>query len=371
MNPHTRFCSHLTDRSTSLFTGLASGLLVVALLGACRGPEPESLSERPDGRPVRMAEVERTTSAGGVRLPGVTRSVERADLAFLHPGHLAERRVGRGDHVEAGDVLAILHNPALMPGLAGAEARVRELESRLEQLERETRRLENLHERELVSTDELDRVRSQRDAAREALDQARAGRDEAREQLAEASLTAPFAGRVEALQAEPGEFVRPGQTVLSLSANRRLEVAVALPSRHAERLTPGDSVMVTAVGRSLKAEGRVREIGLAGPGTPASVIVDLPGTGETAWRPGQPVHVELDWANGPALTVPMAAVIDRGAGLSQVFTVREGRVEAVMVVPGEIQAGRVRVEGGLEAGEQVVVAGHGQLLEGERVRILR
>lgn len=371
MNPDTQFNSHSTDRPTSLFSGLVLAALALTLLGACRGPEPETDATRPDGRPVRVAAVETTTATGGIRLPAVTRSVERADLAFLHPGHLAERRVGRGDHVEAGDVLAVLHNPALMPGLAGAEAQVRERQSRLEQLERETRRLENLHERELVSTDELDRVRSQRDAAREALGHARAGRDEAREQLAEASLTAPFAGRVVALHAEPGEFVSPGQPVLSLSADRRLEVAVSLPSRHTERLANGDRVPVTAVGRSLTAEGRVREIGLAAPGVPATVIIDLLETGETAWQPGQPVHVELGWSSEPTLTVPMAAVIDRGAGLSQVFAVREGRVESVMVVPGEVNGGRVRVEGGIERDEQVVVAGHGQLLEGERVRILR
>ncbi|MFW5927436.1 MAG: efflux RND transporter periplasmic adaptor subunit, partial [Wenzhouxiangella sp.] len=343
----------------------------LAMLGACHGPDPGSEPAPPEGRAVRVAEVEVAASADGIRLPGVTRSVERADLAFFHPGHLAERLVERGERITAGDVLAVLHNPALMPGLAAAEARVRELRSRLDQLERDTSRVADLHRRELVSTDELDQVRSRRDAAREALDQARATRDEARQQLAEATLTAPFSGRVVELHAEPGEFVAAGRPVISLSADDRLEVAVSLPSRHAGHLNPGDRVRVSRVGQSLQSSGGVREIGLAAPGAPATMIVDLSEADHTAWQPGQSVHVELQWPDESRLTIPMAAIIDRGAGLSQVFAVRDNRVETVVVVPGEITAGRIAVEGGLEAGEQVVVAGHGQLLEGERVRILQ
>ena len=232
----------VTDRSASLRRfgiALLVGAAVTLSLGACTESDSKTGPAIPEGQPVRIATVGNGQPPVKLRLPGVVRAVERAELAFLHAGQLAERRVQRGERVEAGQALAILHNPSLMPGVAGAEARVRELDEQIERLEREAERLNNLHERGLVSTDALDAVTAQRNAARQARGQAEASLTEAREQLAEATLRAPFSGRVVALSVEPGQFVNAGQPVIHLSAPDRLEVSVDLSTRQSSRLGVG------------------------------------------------------------------------------------------------------------------------------------
>lgn len=371
------FCATTTDRPASLHAAarrIAAALAVLALIAAtvaCSG-EPEAQAQAPgNGQPVRVAAVSDARPPVRLRLPGVTRAVERADLAFLHSGQLAERLVRRGEQVDAGQALAILHNPALMPGVSGAEARVRELDEQFERLERETERLVNLHERGLVATDELDRVRAQRDATREARSQAQASLEEAREQLAEATIRAPFAGRIVALPVEPGHFVSPGQPIVSISAPERLEVAVDLSPRQARALAEGELATVDRLEGGGRLSGEIREVGLPAPGRTATAVIDLPGAVWPEWSPGQAVHVELSWTGGAQLTVPLDALIDTGDGLPHVFRVRDGRAQLVSVIPGELDAGRVRVDGELEPGDEVVVAGHGQLLDGEAVRVLR
>ena len=71
------------------------------------------------------------------------------------------------------------------------------------------------------------------------------------------------------------------------------------------------------------------------------------------------------------MSVPLDALIDTGDGLPHVFRHADGQVELVSVIPGQLDGGRIRIDGELEAGDEVVVAGHGQLLDGERVRVLR
>ncbi|WP_376693190.1 efflux RND transporter periplasmic adaptor subunit [Wenzhouxiangella sp. EGI_FJ10409] len=367
----------ITDRPASLQSAARRLFSILALIGliagtaACSG-EPDAQGQPPEsGQAVRVAAIEDGKPPVRLRLPGVTRSVERADLAFLHSGLLAERLVQRGEPVSAGQALAILNNPALMPGVTGAEARVRELDEQFERLERETQRLTNLHERGLISTDELDRVRAQRNATRQARSQAQASLDEAREQLAEATIRAPFAGRVVALPVEPGQFVSPGQTILSISAPEQLEVAVDLSARQAQSIDVDQSVSVRRLAGGPQLSGRIREIGLPAPGRAATAVVELPETAWPDWSPGQAVHVELSWTNGERLTVPLDALIDTGEGLPHVFRLSDDRAELVSVIPGELDGGRVRVDGELEPGDEVVIAGHGQLLDGERVRVLR
>ncbi|MDZ7792042.1 MAG: efflux RND transporter periplasmic adaptor subunit [Xanthomonadales bacterium] len=364
----------ITDRPASLqHLGIALlvGTAMTLSLGACSDGDSSTGPAIPEGQPVRVATVGNGRPPARLRLPGVVRAVERAELAFLHAGQLAERLVQRGERVEAGQALAILHNPSLMPGVAGAEARVRELDEQIERLEREAERLTNLHERGLVSTDALDAVTAQRDAARQARGQAEASLTEAREQLAEATLRAPFSGRIVALSVEPGQFVNAGQPVIHLSAPDRLEVAIDLSARQSSRLRVGDEARVRTLENGRQLTGTIREIGLAEPGRPASAVIELPPEAAPEWTPGQAVHAELTWPGESRMSVPLDALIDTGDGLPHVFRHTNGHVELVSVIPGQLDGGRIRVDGELEDGDEVVVAGHGQLLDGERVRVLR
>jgi RND family efflux transporter MFP subunit len=345
------------------------GVLSVSLTGCDR---PANTTDRePAGealRPVRIKAVAEAETRRELRLPGVLRATQRAEPAFLHAGHLAERFVARGDRVAAGQRLATLQNPALGPALAAAEARVREQDERLVQLEAEHERARELHARGLASADLLDRTLAQRNAAREARSQALAGVAEARDQLADAILRAPFDATVGDLYVEPGDFVRAGQPVLQLSGHSGLEVEVNLPDGLTRLLGPGDPAEVRALATGARAAGRVRELGVARSGRPAPAVVEL--VDAEGWDPGVSVHVTLSHVAVPALTVPLGAIVDPGTGQTRVFRVVEGRAVLTPVTVGRLVGAQAEVTGPLTAGDNVVVAGHQQLLDGELVKVL-
>jgi RND family efflux transporter MFP subunit len=340
------------------------------LLSACDSPQAELTTEPVAGHatPVRVAEVLATDAAREMRLPGVVRATQRSELAFLHAGYLAERFVARGDRVAVGERLASLQNPALGPALAAAEARVRELDQRLRQLDADHERARELHSQGLASAEVLDRTLADRNAAREARAQALAGVTEARDQLGDAVLRAPYAGTISDLRVEPGDFVQAGQPVLSLAGELGLEVEVQLPEGLARLLAPGLAVDVRAVGSARGVDGVVREIGLAREARPAPAVISLQEAAD--WEPGISVHVTVTHAAEPALTVPLGAIVDPGTGRTRVFRVVDDRAVLVPVSAGRLIGARVEVVGALSPGDRVVIAGHQQLLDGEAVRVL-
>ncbi len=357
----------LTDRSTSL-TIVALLLASVSVMSGCNGQSSSTAELTPTPRPVRTVEAVEIDLPARQRFPGALRARERAALAFLHPGTLVARHVRLGQSVEAGEAVAILHNPALQPGVAAAEGRVLEARTRLRQLELDVERQATLLERRLISDDALDQTRTRRDAARATLDQAEASLDEARNQLADAQLRAPFAGVIARFMAEPGDFVAAGQPVMQLVDPRTLEVEIALPGE----VDPNSIIAIRVLhpARGEQRAGRIEQRGDAEPGRPRPVRIAVEPDVASNWQSGDAVHVELELATAPVLMVPLAALIDPGTGFARLYRVRDGRAEQLGVMTGRLEGDRIAVIGDLAAGDAIVVEGQAHLLHGEAVRVL-
>jgi multidrug efflux pump subunit AcrA (membrane-fusion protein) len=141
-----------------------------------------------------------------------------------------------------------------------------------------------------------------------------------------------------------------------------------LPEGIARRLQPGDHTGISSIASGQRTRGVIRELGLPRAGRLAPLVVALVDAGD--WQPGTSVHVMLDYAEDPALTVPVSAIVDPGTGQTRVYKVAADRVVLIPVTAGRLVGNRVEVTGELAPGDRVVVTGHQQLLDGDAVRIL-
>lgn len=155
-----------------------------------------------------------------------------------------------GQPVEQGAVLASVYNPELQPALASAQARLNELRSQSEQATREAERAETLYQRGVISAQQREQLESTAASLRAALQNAQAGVRQRQQLTAEAELRAPFAGHIEALPVESGEFVAPGQTVVRLASGQALEMTIQIPAEWAGGLTNGQAVFRVRDGRA-------------------------------------------------------------------------------------------------------------------------
>jgi membrane fusion protein, multidrug efflux system len=353
-------------RRLSLGLGAAVGGLLVA---GCGGPLDASSQALETAVPVRVVQVAEQGGSETLRFAGTVRARQRASLTFQVGGVLKARDAELGQRVEMGQVLARLYNPELEPGRDAGRARVSELEAQARQAERDLERAEQLHSRGVVSASEREQQRARLDALKAAVSSASAAARQTEQLQSESSLRAPFTGIIEAVLAEPGEFVGPGQPVFRLAADSGLEVEVRVPAAMLDGLEIGQMVRVRNSLNGQELSGRVAELGQGASELSAlyPLVVSLD---RAEARTGDAVEVALPVPTTGGLTLPLAAIMRSASGLS-VFQVVDGRVRRVPVMVSQMRGDfAVLGESLLQPGDQVVYAGLTRLAEQDRVELL-
>lgn len=343
------------------------------LLAAC---EPTVGTNTPEptarAKPVRVAPVTDNDSAQVYSLTGMTRAARRAQLAFQVSGQLAERPVGIGSTVESGDLVARLTQPELQPAADAAAAALERSSTQLAQAQRDLERVERLVAQNAATLQELENARARRNSLAAERERARAQRQRAQNSAGELRLIAPIDATVEQVFFEPGEFVRAGQPVVALSGENAVEVEIGVPERLLAAVEPKQPAQLTlpffddrpvtgTVVRVARSAGR--------PGELFSAVIRI--DDDTRLRAGLSVAWHVREPPQQGLLVPTTAVArPGGTGEPVVFCVRDGKAVPVAVKLGEIVGDRVRVDGDLARGENVVTVGLNNLTAGRAVHVL-
>lgn len=156
---------------------------------------------------------------------------QEADLSFLISGQVTEVNVEKGDQVKAGQVLLTLNSPELEYGVLQAKAGERAAELDYEYWKLPRRVGGEVVERGPVAEQELA-------VARRSLEMAQA-------ELSQTNLVAPFSATVVSVEAQPGEYVQPGQVVVTLAVLDALKVETTdLSERSVAAVKIGQPVIV-------------------------------------------------------------------------------------------------------------------------------
>ena len=223
---------------------------------------------------------------------------------------VAERRVAAAQQaVEA----AQANVQALVASVQAAQANVRSLQARLRTV------------RTGATPEEIDVARQRVADAERAL-------QVARQQMSEAVVTAPFAGTVTAINAEPGQAVGSQGVVRLVST--ALEIRLDVDESNLAELAVGqEAVIASSAFPTDTFRGRVAEIGAAVDSAHGTVTVKVAPLQPPAWlRPGQTVTVHIITQRAvPRVLVPKSA-ISRSGDHTVVFVVENGRALEKVVI---------------------------------------
>lgn len=356
----------LTRRRTP--AGLTACIALVTLV-ACSPQAPVS----EEVRPVRVLIATASPMNVGAELAGEVRPRVETWVGFQVGGRITARRVELGQMVRRGDVLATLDAADFRLSAAAAAAQLSAAQVDRDQQRADFRRFEDLHRQGFISGAELERRKALLDAAEARYTQAAAQADVRGNQANYTVLRAPTAGVVSAVDAEVGQVVSAGQSVLRVAQTGEKEVVVAIPENRLEALRRIPEVRVTLWASAGELKGRVREIAPIADSatrtyTARITLVDPPPTVALGMTAAVIFEAPLP---GPVITLPLQALLREG-GQTYVWrldrdtmTVRRTAVELATVSGNDLVVGT-----GVQPGDVVVTAGVHLLREGQKVRVL-
>ena len=192
------------------------------------------------------------------------------------------------------------------------------------------------------------------------------------EQLGYAQLQAEFDGVVVAVDAEVGQVVSPGQTVVTIARPDVREAVVDVPEDSDGSIQPGTQFDVALqVDPAIKATGRVREIAPQADQTTRTrrvrIALDNP---PPTFRLGTTITATLTARIAPQIELPASALLERdGKTMVWVVDPATGKVALQDVSVSGRTARTIRIGEGLASGTQVVIAGVNSLVPGQTVKI--
>lgn len=372
---------------------LLLGLAGLSLLLFLTAPDRESPLEEAVVPPVSVATVALHDLAPAETVSGRLMPARKTVLHFELAGQIHERPVEPGQAVRAGDLLLSLAAGDFEDALAEAEAQLAQesqdiaRDRRLLQLaqrnytlqKNDLDRLLKLGEEALVSESLLDetriklvqlesevaRLRSGVASAGARLALREAAYNRAARNLARTRLTAPFAGTVNSVAVQAGDYVTPNQPVVELVDASELDLYVEVRGEVVQSLAQGQRVDVEVDGESRRGEIIALQVDPDPQTFTHALRIRLQGEGI---RPGRVAQVRLPLQPLTQVTaVPSTAVLF-DEGRAYVFRLNSAMLEQVPVRPGS-RVGELQViRAGIWAGDRIVTRDVAALSDGQAVR---
>ena len=368
--------------------------------------EPGEKAGQPP-RAVEMVVVERKPIDRSITVLGSLLAYQEAVLSSKVQGRLESWCVDIGSVVKTGDTLAQveardyeLKVQQAQAAVAQARARlglplvddeadidldqiglVLEAKALLEEAEANRQRVQKLTQAQIASSAEFEsadaahkvavtRYQSAQDEARQrraTLTQRRAELEIAQQELNDTVIKTPFDGTTQARHASPGQFLQPGNPVLTLVQMNPLRLRMEVPEVHAARIQLGQEVRFTLTGDTHVHRATLSRVSPALEKTSRVLAVeaDVPNPGTL--HPGSLAETRIVVEPGVmAIAIPQTA-LRTFAGLEKVLVEEDGLVVEKGVTTGLRDGTWIEVIRGLKEGERLIL-NPGNLQVGEPVK---
>lgn len=360
--------SHLTKKNMLIAAALLS-------LAACSKPAPEEGAAPPAA--VTVLKLQAAPVVLSDELPGRVAAFRTADIRPQVGGIVLRRQFEQGAEVRAGQKLFQLNPAPFQADVDSAAAALQHAVATANRASSQADRLKPLVEADAISRQAYDDAVAQREQAVATVAQARAALARRRLDLAFASIEAPIAGRI------GSELVTEGALVGLADATPMARIqqidkvyvdvrqpAAALAALQASGTGGADKLPVTilgADGQPHPVTGRILFSGISvDAGTGDAVIRVLVDNPQRQLLPGMFVRARIARAvQADGVLLPQQAVLHSSGGQAQAW-VLDGTNKASLkpISVGDVIDHQYVVNGGLKAGETVVIEGQERLQPG-------
>jgi HlyD family secretion protein len=411
----------MPNYSPATVMGLLAGLSAAIVMAGCSKAKE---AEVEPVVPVQIAQAKRDSIDRIISAQAVLFPVDQANVMPKISAPIKAFYVKRGDHVSAGQVVAVLENKDLQAAVADGKATYEQAESGLRMMTAATvpedlnkaqqdtqaakqamdaaqkvyesrkqlfdqgalaRRLVDeantayvqarstyeIAQKHLQSEQGVSRVEQVKGAEAQA-QSAKAKYQGAEAQLSYSEIRSPIAGIVADRPLYAGEMASAGSPLLSVMNISRIIARANVPVAQAGLLKVGQPAKISQTDASLEAEGKITVVSPAVDpnSTTIEVWVEAVNPAEQ-FKPGATVKVEIHAETiKDTVVIPVEALLPSAEGGMQVLTVgADSKAHEKKVEVGVRQPDKVQIVKGLDAGESVITVGGVGLEDGAKVTV--
>jgi len=291
-------------------------------------------------------------------------SFEAVDYAYISPetsGQITEIKVKEGQEVKKGQLLAKLNTSII-------ENNISEVKTALDLSETVYKKQKELWDKNIGS--EIEYLRAKNDKKR-LEDQLKV----LQSQLDMAIIKSPINGVVDVIDVKEGELAMPGGVMMQIINLDAFYLNVEVAETYLPYLHVGDPVKINLPAYDTdEIQSSIYRIGnMINPENRSFIVsIKLENTNGKI-KPNMLAEVKFrDFESDNAITVP-SIIIKKDFNGFYLFKVveKEGNkmAQKVYVEPGKSIGGTTMVDSGLKAGDQVIIKGYNQVVEGSYVKI--
>ena len=304
---------------------------------------------------------------------GEVRARSESALGFRVGGKITQRLVDVGTSVKPGTPIARIDARDFQLNSAAATSQMAAAQADVTQAQADYARYNDLFQKKFVSAAEMDRRKATLDVAVARLAQAKTQLNVADNQGTYTALVADRAGVITSVDADVGQVVAAGQTVVRVAQDGEKEVLIAVPENRLPEVKAANRIEVSLWAAPDKRYlGKVREISpIADAVTRTYAVRVTMSDADDAVRLGMTASVLLlQQGAGNAVVLPLTALFQQGTNTA--LWVVDSKTQTVSLVPVKVGVFRedvVTVVSGIQAGAVVVTAGVHKLTAGQKVRV--
>jgi RND family efflux transporter MFP subunit len=345
------------QKSQVPFSVAAVAVLASALCLTGCGAKRENAQSASSNLPaatVRVQTVESKLHSTTEEIVSTVQARRHATLEAKLSGRIETMPVVLGQSVKAGEVIARLDAGEI-------KARLDQAEASLEQAGQDWKRISALFEQQAVTRAEYDASQAHYGVAKGAVSEAKA-------MMSYVEIVAPFDGVVTKKWADVGDFATPGKPLIAIEDPSALQLEADVPEAIASHIQHDLRLTARVDGVSGELTGTVSEIAPAADPVSRTFRVKIDLLPTPGLMSGQFARLIMPFGESHSLRVPASAVVQRGQ-MELVFVVVNGHAQLRIVKTGNRIGDELELVSGVDAGEQVVVDGAGNLVDGQLLTI--
>lgn len=316
-------------------------------------------------------------AANALVLPGNVQAYNSATIYARTTGYVRRWLADIGDHVSAGQTLAILDAPEVDQQLAQAQADYQTALANQRLAGTTAKRWSAMLKQDAVSRQEADEKAGDLAARSAVANAALANVKRLRALQGFTRLDAPFDGVVTSRSAQIGALVVAGnaaaQPLFTVSDTHRMRIYVRVPQGYSASVHPGMAATLSLpeyAGRSFAAT-MTRSAGAIDPQSGTALVELQADNPERALKPGAfaQVRFEVGQGQGNRLTLPGSAILYGNDGPTVAVVGANGVVTVKRVSIARDEGNTVQISSGVTATDRVIDSPPDAIRTGDKVRI--